>query len=141
MLLIKYHSTIAPTFSVPYRVGGAVHHPAVTIHQVGHVLRHGEAGAGDCQQLGAPRDSELEHGLARLAWVTHHGLETRDVTEVRHVGGLQGERNMKGKYFTQKNKSDCHLHGAVGHVADALLRPNNQLHWNGPARLRKRKYQ
>ena len=33
-----------------------------------------------------------------------------------------------------------HLHGAVGHVTDALLRPNNKLHWNGPARLETRKY-
>ena len=71
---------------------GVVDHPAVTVHKVRHVLRHGEAGAGDGQQLSAPRDPELEHGLAGLARIPDHRLEARDVAKVRHVGGLEEGR-------------------------------------------------
>ena len=83
------------TFSVPYGGGGVVDEPAVSVHQVGHVLRQGEAGARDGQQLGTPRHPQLQHRLARHLPApsspvpAHHRLQALDVTEVRHMGGLQ----------------------------------------------------
>ena len=82
------------TFSVPDGGGGVVDEPAVPVHQVGHVLRHREAGARDRQQLRAPRHPQLQHRLARhlpapAAIPAHHRLQALDVTEVRHMGGLR----------------------------------------------------
>ena len=82
----------APTFSVPYGGVGVVDQPAVAVHQVGHVLRHGEARAGDGEELGTARHPQLQH---RLPALPHHGLHTLDMTEVGHVGRLEEERDVR----------------------------------------------
>lgn len=62
------------TFSVPDGGGGVVDHPAVSVHQVGHVLRHSEAGTRDRQQLGTSGHPQLEHGLVPGAAIPNNSL-------------------------------------------------------------------
>lgn len=82
------------TFSVPYRGGGAVDEPTVPVHKVGHVLGHGEGGAGDGQELGGAGHAELQDGLVAPVGpvAAHNSLDALDVAEVGHVGWLQQYR-------------------------------------------------